>query len=262
MPGDISQLRREFFRSIDDAGHLLRLFDFLPGVYLYVKDTEGRFVAMNEALYRMRGASSEQELLGKTDVQLHPTYWGRRYREEDQRVMASGQEIPHQVWLVPDADETLTSFVSSKVPLHDHQGRCIGIAGVMYRLEEHPAAARRHGALEAATRMIGERYDGPLEVTQLAAAAGLSPSQLNRRFRATYQMSPSQYLQRIRVHEASRLLAESDVSVGDVAQRTGFYDQAHLSRTFRKLMGMSPRQFRQTSQRDHGDAHRAAQRRQ
>lgn len=261
MVDDISQLRRVFFRSIEDAGCLLRLFDFLPGVYLYVKDTEGRFVAMNEALFRMRGASQEHELLGKTDVELHPTYWGRRYQEEDRRVMASGKEIPHQVWLVPDADGNLASFVSSKVPLHDARGQCIGVAGVMYRLEAHAASAQRHGRLEAATRLIAQRYDGPLEVRELAAAAGLSPSQLNRRFQATYQLSPSQYLQRIRVHEASRLLAESDVRVGEVAQRTGFYDQAHLSRTFRKLMGMSPRRFRQASRRQREDAPGVSQRR-
>ena len=51
-------------------------------------------------------------------------------------------------------------------------------------------------------------------------------------------------LQRVRVHEASCLLADTDTSISEVALETGFYDQAHLSRTFRRWMGMTPSEFR------------------
>ncbi len=89
-----AELRNRFFASLADATQLLRLFDFLPNVFLYVKDTQGRFTAMNEQLVRLRGAKHEAELLGKTDVEIHPTYWGRLYQEEDRRVIDSGREIP------------------------------------------------------------------------------------------------------------------------------------------------------------------------
>lgn len=244
MNGTISAVRQAFFASIDDASQWLRLFDLVPGVYLYVKDAQGRFVAMNQALVQIRGGQTEDDFLGKTDVDIHPAYWGRRYREEDRRVIESGQEIAHQVWLVPVASGRLGTFVSSKIPLRDRDGQIIGIAGVMHRLDHDDLQDRPPNRLQTATELIGERFSGPLEVSEIARAVGLSVSQLNRRFRATFQMSPSEYLQRVRVHEASRLLSESQRAISDVALETGFYDQAHLTRMFRKWMGMTPTDFR------------------
>lgn len=239
--------RQQFFASIDDVAGLLRLFDFVPNVYLYVKDIDGRFVAMNEALVKIRGGDREDEFLGRTDIEIHPAYWGRRYREEDRQVIKTGQEVRNQVWLVPVERRRLGTFVSSKIPLRDNQQRIIGVAGVMYRLDSDTESETPRNRLQAATELIAQRFDGPLEVTELAHAVDLSVSQLNRRFRATYQMSPSEYLQRLRVHEASRLLAETEKAIGEVALATGFYDQAHLTRMFRKWMGMTPTDFRKES---------------
>jgi AraC-like DNA-binding protein len=242
-----ASFRNQLFSSLENAAQLLRLFDFLPNVFLYVKDTEGRFAAMNKQLVRLRGAETEAELIGKTDLDMHPVYWGRLYQEEDRRVIDSGREIPNQVWLVPGADGDLDRFISSKIPLRGSDGKIIGIAGVMYRLEGGRESTTRSDPVAQATEWIRQRLDRPLEIGQVARQVGLSVSQLNRRFRAAYQMSPSEYLQRVRVHEASRLLAESDLSIGEVALETGFYDQAHLTRTFRRWMGMTPSEFRRES---------------
>jgi AraC-like DNA-binding protein len=240
-------LRERFFASLEDVAQLLRLFDFLPNVFLYVKDTQGRFVAMNEQLVRLRGAQTQDELIGKTDLELHPVYWGRRYQEEDRKVMESGSEIPDQVWLVPSETGKLGTFLSSKIPIRGSDGAIIGIAGVMYGLESGRESMTRLDPVQQATRLINEGFATPLEIGQTAAQVGLSVSQLNRRFRSLYQMSPSQYLQRVRVHEASCLLADTDAPLSEVALATGFYDQAHLSRTFRRWMGMTPSEFRKAS---------------
>ncbi len=238
------KLREQLFSSLDDAAQLLRLFDFLPNVFLYVKDREGRFAAMNEQLVRLRGAANESELIGKTDLELHPVYWGRLYQQEDRRVMMSGREIPDQVWLVPVAGGKLGTFMSSKIPLRGHDEKIIGIAGVMYQLKGGRETITPIDPIQRASEFIDERFGGPVEIGELAKQVGLSVSQLNRRFRSLYQMSPSEYLQRVRVHEASRLLADTDWSIGEVALDTGFYDQAHLTRTFRRWMDMTPSEFR------------------
>ena len=243
-------LRNQLFRSLDDVAPLLRLFDFLPNAFMYVKDVEGRFVAMNQQLVRLRGGSSEQELLGKTDLELHPIYWGRLYQEEDRRVMRSGREIPDQVWLVPAEHGRLATFISSKIPLRGPKDQIIGIAGVMYRLPRGQESASPADPVARATELIDDGFSGPIEIGQIAKQVGLSVSQLNRRFRTVYQMSPSEYLQRVRVHEASRLLADTDWPISEVALDTGFYDQAHLTRTFRRWMGMTPSGFRKEAAGD------------
>lgn len=249
MTAETKAFQRRFFSSLDDASRLLRLFEFVPNVYLYVKDADGRFVAMNQLLVEIRGGTDQSDFLGKTDVEIHPVYWGRRYREEDRRVIESGREVCQQVWLVPVEKGKLGTFVSSKIPLRDRTGTVIGIAGVMHRLDRDDLSSRARDPLQLATELINRRFGGSLEVSELAAAAGLSVSQLNRRFRASYQMSPSEYLQRVRVHEASRLLSETDLPIGEVALETGFYDQAHLTRMFRKWMGITPADFRRESMR-------------
>ncbi|TWT51279.1 Regulatory protein PchR [Rubripirellula amarantea] len=241
-------LRSQLFNSLGDATELLRLFDFLPGVYLYVKDRQGRFVGMNAQWVEMRGAQSQDELIGKTDADLHPLYWARQYQEEDRRVMESAIELPNQVWLVPAGDGKLSTFVSSKIPIHGRKRDVIGIAGVMYQSHPSPTDNASTNPTEIATDIIAARFRGPLEIKQIAAEVNLSVSQLNRRFRDSYQISPSEYLQRVRIHEASRLLADSDLSIGVVALDCGFYDQAHLSRSFKKRFGMTPREFRIESQ--------------
>ena len=251
MSDPLSAFSRNFFRSLGDAAELLRLFDFLPHVFLYVKDADGRFVALNQARLEMWGVSKADQVIGKTDIDLHPIYWGKLYRDEDLRVIHSGEPLANQVWLVPVHDGRLRTFVSSKIPLHDPEGRCIGIAGVMYPLD--PIDPRddqeRGGPIDVAVNKMLREFHEPIEIKSLADQAGLSVSQLNRRFRARYQMSPSEYLQRVRIHEACRLLTDTDESIAEVAHDTGFYDQAHLTRTFKKWRDMTPSEFRRASRR-------------
>jgi AraC-like DNA-binding protein len=244
---DAKKLRDTLFDSLQDAAQLLRLFDFLPNVYLYVKDRQGRFVAVNENQSQLRGLGDQSQFWGKTDLDIHPAYWGLKYQEEDRRVMEGGREIPHQVWLVPVAKGRLGTFISSKIPLRGKRGDVIGIAGVMYRIDSDGEHHTRSDPVEKATGIIGDQFSGPLSVAEIAAAVGLSVSQLNRRFRSKYKIPPSEYLQRVRVYQASRLLTDSDLSIIAVALRCGFYDQAHLSRMFRKWMNVSPKDFRRQS---------------
>ena len=249
MSEPLSAFSRTFFRSLGDAAEFLRLFDYLPNVFLYVKDAEGRFVALNQARLDMWGVRHAEEVIGKTDLDLHPIYWGKQYRDEDRKVIRAGEPLANQVWLVPVHDGSLRTFVSSKIPLRDRSGHCIGIAGVMYPLDPlDPSDDRSNdGPIDVAVRKMLREFQEPIEIKSLAEEVGLSVSQLNRRFRARYQMSPSEYLQRVRIHEACRLLADTDDSIAEVAHDTGFYDQAHLTRTFKKWREMTPSEFRRAS---------------
>ena len=78
----------------------------------------------------------------------------------------------------------------------------------------------------------------------MAGLAGLSSTHFNRRFRALLKMSPTEYLTKRRVQEAQRLLTVSEESVGEIALATGFYDQSHFTRHFRRVTGMTPLGYR------------------
>ena len=74
--------------------------------------------------------------------------------------------------------------------------------------------------------------------------AGLSRSQFGRQFQRLFRASPSEYLLRVRVNAACRLLAETDLKITDIAHETGFFDHSHFSRTFQRLKGIRPQAYR------------------
>jgi AraC family transcriptional regulator len=83
-----------------------------------------------------------------------------------------------------------------------------------------------------------------LPVADLAAMARLSVSRFSELFRGSFHCAPHQYVVGQRVREAMRLLAEGRLSLAEVAQATGFADQSHLTRSFRRLADTTPGRYR------------------
>lgn len=238
-----------FLRRLGGSPSLLRLFDFLDQVYFYAKDEQHRFVAANVALARLRRVSHPQRLIGKTDFELgfHAEHWGLRYQEENERVMATGEAVIDRVWLVTDEHGQLVSFRSTKIPLIDERGSCVGIAGLLVPLEQGSDARRTGDRLEPVLAEIRSRYAEKLDVDILAAVIGLSSSQLNRLFQSRYQISTTEYILRYRVHLASAKLRLTEQTIGEIAVDHGFYDQAHFTRVFKHWLGTTPNQYRRDS---------------
>ncbi|MDX2226958.1 MAG: AraC family transcriptional regulator [Verrucomicrobiae bacterium] len=79
---------------------------------------------------------------------------------------------------------------------------------------------------------------------QLAAAAGLSPSQLYRQFMKTYGVAPLTAIRLLRLDHGATLLTTTGEPVKQIALRTGFENQFHFSKAFRQVYECSPREFR------------------
>jgi AraC family transcriptional regulator len=94
---------------------------------------------------------------------------------------------------------------------------------------------------------IETHVQGPLPVSELAEAAGLSVFHFGRAFRQSMGSSPYQYLLARRIEHAKSLLPDSDKSVAQVAASVGFAQQNHFSHVFKKHMGFSPNEFRRRS---------------
>ncbi|WBB58216.1 helix-turn-helix transcriptional regulator [Streptomyces sp. WMMC500] len=77
-------------------------------------------------------------------------------------------------------------------------------------------------------------------VPELAAHTGLSRAQFTRRFLAHTGMPPARYVIRARTDRARQLLAETNMSVAQVAATLGYTDVAHFSRQFRQYTGNPP----------------------
>ncbi|WP_328340389.1 AraC family transcriptional regulator [Streptomyces violaceus] len=100
-----------------------------------------------------------------------------------------------------------------------------------------PALARR------LRELLDERVVEGMELREASGLIGAHPAHLVRAFSAAYGIAPHQYLTSLRVGRARRLLLEGQTP-SEVAVATGFYDQSHLTRHFRKLVGVPPGRYR------------------
>ena len=215
----------------------------LPDVFLYVKDRRSRFVHVNRHWLDVRGFPSVEAVVGRSDFDLHPTHLAERYVEEDNRVMASRTALPRQVWLVPGRDNRLSWFESSKFPLFGADGEVVGLAGVMWSLERADVP-QPIGPMRDVLARVARTPEAEHPVSDLAAAVDLSVSQFERTFKRRFQMTPRQYIQRVRVHAACERLLHTDEPIAEIAVASGFYDQSHFTKVFRRTMGVPPAKYR------------------
>ena len=120
-----------------------------------------------------------------------------------------------------------------------------------------PPARRTDGALSrgrlrAVVEYVEEHLDASLTLGQLAAASHLSAYHFARQFKAATGLPPHQYVIARRVERAKQLLqgGGDDFPLAEVAARAGFSDQSQFTRHFKRLVGVTPGQFRTPSRID------------
>ncbi|WP_202844551.1 helix-turn-helix domain-containing protein [Luteimonas saliphila] len=91
---------------------------------------------------------------------------------------------------------------------------------------------------------IETHLESPIRVKDLAALTRLSASHFSRAFKRSFSQAPMTYVSRRRVHLAQRLLLTTGDSMCQISLACGMYDQAHLTRVFRRLVGDSPMAWR------------------
>jgi PAS domain S-box-containing protein len=218
------------------------VFAGVPHVMFCVKAPDGRYLAVNQAFTERAGRSAPGDVLGSTASDLFPADLAATYEEQDARVLADGEPIRNELELILRPDGTRGWYVTTKTRLLDDAQGLIGIVAVSYDLRTGMETGLQglHAAIDTARR----RYAEPLKVADLAVAAGLSPTQLERSLRKAIGMSPKQLLIRIRIDEAIRRLDDGDLPLATIASQCGFYDQSSFTRQFQRAVGMAPGAYR------------------
>jgi AraC family transcriptional regulator len=104
------------------------------------------------------------------------------------------------------------------------------------------------GRLRAVVALIEDHLDAGLTLEQMAAMAHLSAYHFARQFKAATGLPPHQYLIARRVERAKQLLQpDGDLSQAEIAARAGFSDQSQFSHHFKRIVGLTPRQFRKSA---------------
>lgn len=259
---------------------MLALMNELTTTMFCVKDHQGRYVAVNPAFVRRTTRRSARDVLGRRAGELFVPELARRYEEQDAKVMATGRPLHNELELILAPGGAPRWHLTAKEPLRApwpephprdegaapqhgdaarHRGPApssahagppvIGIVSMSQDLGQDAVDDPAMTSLHAVVQYIDEHLAGPIRTAGLARVAGCSPDTLERRVRRVFHRSPKQLVLTARIDAARGLLAERGTPIVTIAQRCGFYDQAAFSRTFARLTGLTPSQYRRRATR-------------
>jgi AraC family transcriptional regulator len=161
-------------------------------------------------------------------------------------------DLPHlraAMWAV---DAELTAGAGGRLAA-ESLANVLAVHLIRHVLAPRRPERRRNGTLpraklRAVVKYIADHLDAGPSLEQLAAVARLSPYHFARQFKQATGLPPHQYLIARRVERAKQLLQpDGDLSQAEIAARAGFSDQSQFSHHFKRIVGVTPRQFRKSA---------------
>lgn len=119
------------------------------------------------------------------------------------------------------------------------------------RAEEKHVGALAIWQLRIAKEYLADNYSNEICLGTLAERTGLSRSRLTRGFKAATGMAPYAWMMQVRVQRAQDLLSRNGQPIADIALQLGFADQSHFTKTFKRLAGVTPREWQQAHKSKH-----------
>ena len=99
--------------------------------------------------------------------------------------------------------------------------------------------------LRQATEYINDNLEHEVALAKIAEVVEMSPYRFARAFKQSMGLPPHRYLLECRIERAKMLLAETDLSIAEISYRLGFSSQSHFTATFRRLMAVTPKAYRE-----------------
>lgn len=228
--------------GVADIPLLEALFAPLIDNPFFIKNENFQYVAVNDAMLHLCGVSRRNQLVGKTAWEVFPPEAASRY-EIDERQVLSGHPITDRLEMVIAAGLAPVWLLLSQIPVRNHKGRIVGIAGTSRRIDLGRFDNASYARLAKAIQHIRDTFDRPLNLKRLSSVSELSASQLERDFRRLLRASPRRYQQKVRIEHALILLQRNQ-SIAAIAHSCGFSDHSAFTRRFKELTGISPKRYR------------------
>ena len=135
---DITELKTKHALA-NERISLQTMIDWVPE-YLWVKDTQSRFVLVNKAIATDNGRVGPKDMLGLSDVEIHGPELAREFFECEQNLMHSGQPMIDREELIVDSKGNKKWLLSTKIPLRDESGEIFGLVGIARDITERKKA--------------------------------------------------------------------------------------------------------------------------
>lgn len=240
--------RDQFARSVGGLLPVADLFDNIPDIVVFVKDSRFRYVAVNETLASRCGLPDKYAAIGHTAGELFPEPLGDAFVEQDKTIIETGDGFHDRLELHLYPGGGSGWCLTYKEPIRGSDGSVVGICGCSRDLHASEEKGGDFDALSKTIDHIHRHYDDALRVPQLAEMAGLSVYQFDQRIRSLFHLTAGQYLVKVRLDAACEMLANGGDAVVQIALACGYSDQSAFSRQFKQAVGVSPLAYRKRSQ--------------
>ncbi|MBA2115217.1 AraC family transcriptional regulator [Bremerella alba] len=227
-----------------DVDLLSELFDSTPDTAFFVKDAQGRYIAVNDSLVRRHGWREKRDVIGKRSADICAGDLGSIPTQQDEKVVRTGKALLNQLEMQWYRPPTMTWCLTTKLPMKDADGTIIGLIGfsrdvrILVDPEEIPTAFAK------ALAEFEEHLTPDVNPVWFAQKSKLTSRRLAMLTKKIFDLTPGQFIAKIRIDAATRLLRETELSVSAIAHQCGFYDHSAFTRAFRKATGTTPRSFR------------------
>lgn len=258
-------------RQLREAGYVMPEYHFHPYFELFYVESGGCRFLIDNNMYDLHAG----DFLLIPPQTLHYTRYlfgpCRRddifFREED--VSGNVELLPHgrdffaaiRIFQVPEAHREQAALILSRLLTEEKIGDAFSAdmqrtllwelflfcARMCTFLQDAPANIHTTDRqILTAAKFMSEHYAEPVTAADIAAAAGFSPNYLSRKFRDAAGIGIHQYLTLVRMQHAALELVSTRDSITEVAFRCGFSDSSYFKDAFKKIYGVSPREYRKT----------------
>jgi AraC-like DNA-binding protein len=156
---------------------------------------------------------------------------------------------PRHTRAVPALHERLMQVCACRTPAEQTETRALllqlmtpFVATAHER--ESDRTRKRVIVFKDALSYIDENIERPIRVGELASLVGYQTAYFSRTFKKAFGIGPAAYVIRKKIETAQRLMVETDGTLAFIAEKLSFTDAFHLSKTFKRVTGMTPREFR------------------
>lgn len=228
----------------EDRHYRGKMFSVIPKNFPHTTNSNGRHLCSWEYLY-----VDVEGFLTKV-YQDTPYMADRLIRRVNQKAMLlAEEEKPELAALIHQIIETIRvheDFYREKV-----KGLALALLIEIARCNQEDRGGQTEEKQEGnsaiispALDYIGEHYDTQIKIEQLAQICHISETHFRRVFTESMHMSPVEYVNWMRIRTACDELSRTNDPVGTIAARTGFTTLSTFNRNFRRIMGISPQQWR------------------
>lgn len=242
--GDLATYQAVFFESLRAGQLFTTLFESIPEVYFFVKDIDCRFMSASRGFAKIMGVESEADLIGRTDHDFSPDFLADAFFKDDQQVFSTSKALYEKIELIPLVNGTLDWVVTTKIPLFDKDDQVVGLAGVARVIDDSASVYMNHPEMRLIVEFLKENFSNKIIMSDVAEAAKVSVSKLERLFKKYFGITPLMFLHKIRLNAACAKLRDTETDLANIAIECGFNDQTSMTRAFRIELKITPLKYR------------------